>query len=304
MGDAIVDLITPPLLPVPAEDFQWEIPELAVLPGGNATNFSLQMAALGGRTTFVGCVGDDVFAEVLQHAYDDAGIVTKLRVDPKEPTGHTVALTWTRGGRGLITAVGANAGLRETDIPAHLIEAADHLHRAGFWWTTGLAGEATGRLLARAQRTHVTTSLDISTDPEGWPSKRVKLVRSCLPHVDTFFGNENEVCAVAGPREPIVAAERLVDQGAGEVVLHMGDQGAARFGEGKVVSAPAFAVPMDNPTGCGDVFNAGYVYARLTRASVAEALGFGNACAALHLADRTRPYPTLRDIRAFFHPEP
>jgi sugar/nucleoside kinase (ribokinase family) len=303
VGDAIVDLITPPLMPVPAEDFQWEIPELAIVPGGNATNFALQMAALGGRTTFVGCVGDDPFADVLRQAYHDAGVTAKLRVDPDKSTGHTVALTWTRGSRGLITAVGANAGLHEADVPVHLIESSDHMHRAGFWWTPGLAGDPTARLLARAQRAHVTTSLDISTDPEGWPTKRVKLVRTSLPNVDTFFGNENEVCAIAGPREPIVAAERLVDLGAGEVVLHMGGQGAMRVSEGKVASAPAFSVPTENPTGCGDVFNAGYVYARLTHASVVEALGFANTCAALHLADRARPYPSLRNIRAFFHPQ-
>jgi sugar/nucleoside kinase (ribokinase family) len=300
VGDAIVDLVTPPLLPIPAEDFQWEISELSVLPGGNATNFALQMAALGARTTFVGCVGDDLFSEVLKDAYDEAGLISKLRVDAKRPTGHTVALTWARGSRGLITAVGANATLRGTDVPASAIDSADHVHRAGFWWTPALSGEPTADLLARAQRADVTTSLDISTDPEGWPSKRVKLVRTCLPHVDTFFGNETEVCAIAGPREPVVAAERLVDLGVGEVVLHRGDQGSQRIGEGKLVSVPAFAVPApDNPTGCGDVFNAGYVFARLTGASLSESLGFGNACAALHLVDRNRAYPSLRDIRAF-----
>ena len=88
------------------------------------------------------------------------------------------------------------------------------MHRAGFWWATGLMGAPTARILRRAQRAGVSTSLDISTDPEGWPRPRVEAVRSCLPHVDTFFGNAVEICAVAGTRNPIRAAESILEQGA------------------------------------------------------------------------------------------
>ena len=297
-----MDLVTPPLLPVPAEDFQWEIPQVALLPGGNATNFSLQTAALGARVTFVGCVGSDPLAEVLKRAYRAGKVNAKLRVEAKLPTGHTVALTWTRGRRGLITAVGANAGLKDSHVPSDAFEGLDHFHRAGFWWTPGLLGPPTVRLLTRAQKARVPTSLDVSTDPQGWPSKRVAAIRACLPLVDTLFVNDGEACAIAGPRDPLVAAERLVDRGAGCVVLHRGEVGSAWVGDGKVVTSPAFRVPEDNPTGCGDVFNAGYVFALLSGASVGEALGFGNACAALHLSNRSRPYPTLRDLRGFFRP--
>ena len=293
-------MVTPPLLPVPAEDFQWEIPQVALLPGGNATNFSLQTAALGARVTFIGCLGSDPLAEVLKRAYRAGRVNAKVRIEPKLPTGHTVALTWTRGRRGLITAVGANAGLKDSHVPSEAFEGVDHFHRAGFWWTPGLLGPPTVRLLTRAQKAHVPTSLDVSTDPQGWPSKRVAAIRACLTHVDTLFVNEGEACAIAGPRDPLVAAERLVDRGAGCVVLHRGEVGSAWVGDGKVVTSPAFRVSEDNPTGCGDVFNGGYVFALLTGASVGEALGFGNACAALHLSDRSRPYPTLRDLRGFF----
>jgi hypothetical protein len=122
----------------------------------------------------------------------------------------------------------------------------------------------------------------------------------CLPHVDTFFGNPTEVGAVSRLPDPIDAAYRLLDLGVGEVVLHQGKEGSMRIGAGRPVRAPAFRVPADNPTGCGDLFNAGYVFASLSGASVLEALGFGNACAAIHLADRLRPYPSLRDVEDFF----
>lgn len=299
IGDAIVDLVTPPLANLRPGDAQREISEMSILPGGNATNFALQMGMLGLPTSLVASVGSDAFAQVLLKAYKVAQVDARLRVDPTRTTGSTVALTWSNGGRTLVTAPGANAGLRERDVPAHLLEAADHVHRAGFWWAAGLIGAPTVRILRKAQRAKAGTSLDVSTDPRGWSLKRVELVRSCLAHVDTFFGNETEVCAVGGVRSPLDAAQRLLDLGAGKVVIHGGSEGATWVSDGKVLRSPAFRVPMDNPTGCGDVFNAGYIFATLSGAPSAEALGFGNACAALHLSDRENPYPNLAALRRF-----
>ncbi len=299
VGDAIVDIVTPPLSGLPPGDVQAELPGFDYLPGGNATNFALQMASLRTRTTLVAAVGRDALAERLRAAYREHHVDVRLKVDPKKPTGTTVALTWADGRRALLTALGANAALRETDVPQSLIASATHVHRAGFWWTPGLQGPATVRLLRRAHKAGATTSMDISTDPQGWPRPRVDAVRACLPHVDTFFGNEVEVCAVAGVRDPLTAAERLLDRGVSEVVLHRGAEGATWFREGQRASLPAFRVPLDNPTGCGDVFNAGYIFAKMTGGTTEDALGMGNALAALHLADRTVPYPDLRRLRAF-----
>jgi len=112
-----------------------------------------------------------------------------------------------------------------------------------------------------------------------------------------FFGNETEVCAIAGVSSPSEAARHLCSLGAGEVVLHQAEHGSTGVTLERVVSARAVPAPIDNPTGCGDVFNAAYVHAKLQGASIPEALRLGNACAAAHLADRDRPYPTLARVR-------
>ncbi len=299
VGDAIVDIVTPPLEGLPPGDVQGQVSGFDYLPGGNATNFALQMAALGLRTSLVAAVGRDSFAGLLGAAYRKGRVDARLKVDPKRPTGTTVALTWADGRRALLTALGANASLRETDVLQSLLASATHVHRAGYWWATGLLGPPTVRLLRRAHRAGASTSMDISTDPQGWTRPRVDAVRSCLAHVDTFFGNEIEICSAAGARDPLAAAERLLEYGVGEVVLHRAEAGVTWFREGQRTSLPAFRVPVDNPTGCGDVFNAGFVFAKLTGGTTEDALGMGNALAALHLADRHVPYPDLRRLRTF-----
>lgn len=299
IGDAIVDIVSPPLDGLPPGDVQTEVPGFAFLPGGNATNFALQMASLGVRTTLVAAVGKDVLAERLRAAYREHHVDARLKVDPKRPTGTTVALTWADGRRALVTALGANAALREADVPAALLGSATHVHRAGFWWATGLLGAPTVRLLRRAKRAGASTSMDIATDPRGWPKPRVEAVRVALPHVDTFFGNATEVCAVAGVRDPLEAAERLLEFGVEEVVLHQAEAGATWFRAGQRAAHRAYRVPIDNPTGCGDIFNAGYIFAKLSGGTTEDALGLGNALAGLHLSNRAVAYPDLRRLRAF-----
>ncbi len=297
VGDAIVDVVSPPLSAIPSGDFQGEVEAVSLLPGGNATNFALQMAALGTRVSFVGCVGRDAFADVLRLAYREYGVDAHLVVKPRRATGATMALSWSDGSRALITALGANGSLRERHLPSALLESANHVHRAGFWWTSGLVGPPTARILARAHRAGATTSMDVSTDPRGWPASRVRAVRMCLPHVDTFFGNETEVCALADGRDFLTAAKRLCRLGTSEVVVHRGAKGATHVTTEQIVHAPGVRVRPENPTGCGDVFNAGFVRSRLDGGDVRDALRFANVCAALHLRDRAHPYPSLRAVR-------
>src|SRR2546428_2798504 len=258
VGDGIVDLVTPPMADFAPGDVQAEVPRFDPLPGGNATNFALQMSSLGASTTFIGAVGLDSNAKLLRDRYRQYGVRARLCVDPSRPTGSTMALTWSTGRRALVTNPGANARLRLRDVPVHAIRGAHHVHRFGFWWTSGLVGKPTATLLARARRLGATTSLDVSTDPQGWPEARIESVRICLPHVDVFFGNETEVAAVAGEHSPIQAGKRLRSFGATEVVIHQADRGATAITSSGVVPRAAFDVAINNPTEGEDVFTAPY----------------------------------------------
>ena len=300
VGDAILDIVTPPLPPGGAGDRQLRVDRFSYLPGGNATNFALAFAALGGRAGFVGCLGRDWAGELLRRAYRAGHVDARLQASKSNPTGTTLAVTYAGGTRHLITAVGANADLRLAHVPASWISGARHLHRAGYWWASGLIGPPTARLLARAREAGATTSLDIATDPEGWPEARREAVRRVLRHVDVFFGNEEEVTRVAGETPVESAAEALLRMGVREVVVHEGARGATLFTRAGVASAGAFPVVPVNPTGCGDVFNAAFILASLAGAPWEHRLRFANAAAAWHLENIGKPYPTMRDLRSRF----
>src|SRR5256886_16974370 len=119
IGDGIVDLVTPPMEDFAPGDVQAEVPRFDPLPGGNATNFALQMSSLGASTTFIGAVGADSNAKLLRDQDRQYGVRARLCVDPSRPTGSTMALTRSTARRGLLTHPGADARLRRRDLPRH-----------------------------------------------------------------------------------------------------------------------------------------------------------------------------------------
>lgn len=300
VGDAILDIVNPPLRPGGGGDRQSRVERFAYLPGGNATNFALAFAALGGRTGLVASLGNDWAGDALRAAYRAGRVDAWIRRSGTHGTGTTVAVTFSDGTRHLITAPGANADLRLSHVPREWIAGTRHLHRAGYWWTSGLFGGPTVRLLEKAKGAGATTSLDISTDPEGWPPARRKLVLAALPHCDVFFGNEEEVTRLADRSSIDEAASVLLRKGVHEVVLHQGRRGSTLFDATGAARVPGFRAPSVNPTGCGDVFNAAYIRASVGGLAPKGRLRFANAAGAWHLASPTRPYPRLRDLESRF----
>ena len=300
VGDAILDLVTPPLPPGPPGDRQSHVGGFSFLPGGNATNFALAFAALGGRARFVGCVGRDWAGDRLREAYRRSRVDARLRTSTSKATGMTIAVTSVDASRHLITALGANADLRLAHVPASWIAGARNVHRAGYWWATGMIGAPTARLLARAQKGGATTSFDVATDPSGWTASNREGVLAALPHVDVFFGTEEEIEGVAGAATLEAAVDEFLRSGVREVVVHQGARGSSLFARDGTASARAYPVAVANPTGCGDVFNAAYTLASLTDASWRSRLEFANAAAAWHLERVDKPYPTAQDVRERF----
>jgi len=65
IGDICVDFLTPPLRGFSLGDRQLWVPALPMVPGGNAANFALGLAALGARVGLAACLGDDPISAFL-----------------------------------------------------------------------------------------------------------------------------------------------------------------------------------------------------------------------------------------------
>jgi sugar/nucleoside kinase (ribokinase family) len=151
-----------------------------------------------------------------------------------------------------------------------------HFHLASFFVVPPLRKNA-ARMLAEARQAGLSTSFDTNWDPRGeW----IAAVEPCLPHIDTFFMNEDESRMMTGRCEAD-AARVLMDKGVREVVIKLGARGCAIYRDDAKIVCPAFPVQAVDTTGAGDCFVAGFLAARHRGYSPARAGLFANAVGAL-----------------------
>jgi sugar/nucleoside kinase (ribokinase family) len=140
---------------------------------------------------------------------------------------------------------------------------------------------------------------DLGWDHTGaWPAE----VLDRLEHVDVFLPNAAEAMAYTRTSTAAGAAEALSER-VPVVVVKRGGDGAIAVDRATGERAEVRALPVEalDPTGAGDVFAAGFVFATLARLPLAERLKFANLCAGLSVRHRSGSLgsPCWGEIAAF-----
>lgn len=112
-----------------------------------------------------------------------------------------------------------------------------------------------------------------------WPGKR-----EALPYIDFLKANEYEMEVLTGCTDVYAGAKKLADWGAKEIIITLGHKGSVIYNEGLFYTVPAYQpVLVEDATGCGDTYMAGYLYQRTKGAPIQEAGEFAAAMATLKI---------------------
>ncbi len=276
-GELNVDLIVAGLPELPPLGEERLAESFAMTVGGSGANTAMSCAALGMEVALVARVGKDAFAQFLRQRIAEHGLCPDwLIVDEQTPTGACVALG-VGGERCFASFLGTISRLRLDDVDWDSLRGFDHLHVASFYLQKTLRPDVP-ELFRQARERGMTTSLDLGYDPEeDWHREEfLRAVALC----DIVLPNETEICRVLGEDDPIAAARKIARRGL-RVVVKRGGRGSVAVTEGEVIEEPAFSVDVVETTGCGDAFNAGFLYKFLSGAPLRECLRLGNAAGAL-----------------------
>ena len=105
---------------------------------------------------------------------------------------------------------------------------------------------------------------------------------ACLPYVDIFMPNEQELLALT-KQETLDTAIQHIEKSANIIVVKMGEKGSIAIQNKKRTTTEAF----HNPTyvdsiGAGDSFNSGFIKKFIEKAPLTECLRAGNLMGALN----------------------
>jgi sugar/nucleoside kinase (ribokinase family) len=252
--------------------------------GGSAAIFASQFTRLGGRVALHGLVGEDLLGRFVHERIISLGISAQyLRTTSQSKTPVGLGLL-SQGDRAMLTHIGCWREITvDTVQRSGVLTAARHLHIAGYFLLQELQPHWP-TLLSALKASGCTVSLDTNWAPLGdWHS-----VRAVLPYVDVFLPNEGEALHISGKAGLDEAGAWLAGI-TGLTVIKCGAQGAVAFSRDEHRQFPVPPALLENlrivdTTGAGDNFDAGFVFAWLRGAPLADCVALGMKCATASLA--------------------
>jgi len=283
VGNAVADFVGRPFREFPGRGKLALLDRIGMFAGGCAVNTAVVLGRLGNRPGVVVAVGDDEPGRFLLRRLGEEGANTRYAVvAPRHPTSATLVLVSPDGERSFLHSLGANCALKESHVPAAALRRFRWLHLCGYFLLPGLDGAPSVRLLKRASKLGLATSLDVCWDSRG----RWRLVRPCLPFTDYFMPSLEEARGILGTGNPAEISRRAFALGVRRaVVVKMGAQGCWMQQRGKTgLAVPSPKVRVVDATGAGDAFDAGFIAASLRGRGLVEAASAGCAAGALAVA--------------------
>ncbi len=278
LGDINVDLIASvPYYPTPGGDGLAE--RLEVHSGGSAANTATALANFEVDVGIIGRVGRDVLAEQALARLAEAGVDLRcIQRDGEVITGIMFIPVTPDGERTMFGYRGANPRLDPALLDEEYIAQADVFHLSSYALLAEPQRSAARRAVEVAHQAGVTISLDVGLEAAARATDEVKAL---LPLVDLIFPNQAEAKHLTGSSDAREVVKALLGYGIKTVALKLGARGCTVGSEGEIFSVPAFTVEVQDTTGAGDSFDAGFILGRLWGLGVRESAILANALGAL-----------------------
>ncbi|MEG3907974.1 carbohydrate kinase [Microcoleus sp. w2-18bC1] len=243
-----------------------EVESWTAYPGGAPANVACALVKLGTAAGFIGAVGGDELGNSLVQVLQEVGVdLAGLQRHPSAPTRQVYVLRNEVGDRSFAgfgkfdTADFADTRLLAAQLPEVLFENAEYLVLGTLELAYPESREAIVRAIELAEQYDVKIILDINWRPVFWPNpdEAKARIRKILKKVDFVKLSEEEAEWLFDTTDAGAITYRL-DSVEG-VLVTAGEKGCAYCiseNEGKI---PAFTVDVEDTTGAGDAFLAGFV---------------------------------------------
>lgn len=249
--------------------------------GGKGANQAVAAGLAGAPTSFVGCVGDDLFHRLVVESLSAAGVdITHLRT-VQGPTGIAHIRVDDSAQNDIVTVPLANSALDAPQIDRALTALAPTT--AVLLTQLETPSTLTEYITGRARELGITTILD--------PAPAAPLPDAVWRNVDIVTPNETEATLLSGitvtdAPSAALAGAWFLERGVGAAVITLADQGSCVVTPTSTTVIGAFPVTAIDTTAAGDAY-AGYLGAALASgAELADAVQLAAAAGALAVTKR------------------
>lgn len=247
------------------------------VPGGKGANQAVAVARLGGSVAMIGNVGDDAYGQQLRQALHVEGVdCGAIETCPGVSSGVALITVDAASQNCIVIIAGGNGLLTPQSVQRFdaLLQAAEIII-----CQLEVPAETVAWTLARGHE--LGKQVILNPAPATGP-----LPADWFAHIDYLTPNESEAEALSGVAvtdqdSARRAGERLLQLGAGKVIITLGAQGALLVTAQGHRHFPAPVVQPLDTTAAGDTFIGGFAAGLVRGLEEGEAIAFGQRAAAL-----------------------
>jgi len=277
--------------------------------GGAPANVLVSINKLGGKTAFLGKIGNDMHGLFLKETLENAKINTDgLVTDDKYFTTLAFVNLSNSGERSFSFArkPGADTKISPAEINTDLLKQTKIFHIGSLSLTNEPARTATFFATDFAKENGAIISYDPNYRASLWKNEKVaqKNMQSIIPLVDIMKISDEETELLTGFSDINEAAKALYDKGVKVVVITLGEKGAFVYNKNGGAFVEPYRCKVVDTTGAGDSFWGGFLYKFIqsgktpNKAKIEDLTAFadfGNAVASL-CVERKGAIPAMPNI--------
>jgi sugar/nucleoside kinase (ribokinase family) len=232
--------------------------DLRLVSGGSVANSVIGLTQLGGRSAFIGCVGDDRYGLHYADEFEQLNIEFGANVLVGEATGTCLAMITPDAERTMRTCLAVSSHLSAQHVNADAIAHSEWLFIEGYVFANPDTGQHAIREAMRVAKEHG-TKVALTCSDAFVPEVFSEAFHAALVDTDLLFCNAVEAQAVTGAADVHAAVAKLRSMLPGVVVTD-GPHGAHVWYGGESVHVPAYACQPKDLTGAGDMFAGAFLY--------------------------------------------
>ena len=244
--------------------------------GGSGANSMIGISQLGGTTAFSGKIGRDKHGELYREKLEELGVYDCL-TEGEGFTGSSLILVSEDGARTMNTFLGISQELMNQDIYPDVIKSSSYLYLTGYLWDTESQKKAVLNALDEAKKSEIKVAFSLS-DPFCVTRHKEDFINLLKDYASIVFCNQEEAFTLFDT-EITQKALKNISNLTDTVALTLGANGAVISHQGETSFIDPSPVIVEDTTGAGDAFAAGFLYGMTHEYSALDSGRIGAAMA-------------------------
>lgn len=287
-------------------------------PGGAPANVACALVKLGTPAGFIGCVGNDAPGTQLTELLQQTTVNTQGIQTAQTPTRQVYVTRTLEGDRTFAgfgkydTSGFADTQLQADHLPVELFASADYLILGTLELAYPHSAAAVRHSIHLAQQHQVQILIDVNWRPVFWadPDEARQIILQLLPCANYLKLAEEEALWLWNTTDPKAIVKMLPTvQG---IIITAGAKGCAYSFQDIGGTCPGFTVEVQDTTGAGDAFVAGFIHQLITQGHPADVqaaqamMTYASAVGALATttAGAIAAQPTAHEVATFLQAQP